>query len=314
MSLQSISNILSKLMSYKISKTFATLMAMYYFYKLYHKISRYSLKQRIKKSKFQPKIIIIGAGMSGICAAYKLKQEMGYENFIILERHHSVGGTWYVNKYPGIQCDVPSVLYSYSFAQKHNWSRAYGTGEELLQYIKDVAKKFGLYKFIKFGKEVDNLYYDETNKKWHIILKDGETYECNYVIGCVGGLNIPKYPNINGIDDFKGKSIHSGEWDSNYDLTGKRVAIFGSGCSALQITPSIQPIVKKLYIIARSPTYIFPKIDPIYSSFRHNLFYYLPILMYLHRLWVFILGEIIVYPLLLKKNRKYQQRAISVFL
>ena len=333
-SVQKVMDLLSRLMQYKLISVSTSLLTLYYVYKLFRKMKELNLKRRIKNSPYQPKIIIIGAGMSGICAAFKLKREMGYENFSIFERHSSVGGTWFVNAYPGIhtlpihiskyihppstltgcQCDVPSVLYSFSFAQKHDWSKAYGTQQELLEYMRSVVKKFNLNQHIQFNTEVKSVEYDADYCKWKLLLANGKKHECNILIPCIGGLNIPKYPKIAGIDSFKGKSMHSGEWDNSYDIKNKRVAIFGSGCSALQITPHLAKQCKKLYVIARSPTYIFPKFDPLYGSFRHNLFYYLPIFMYLHRFIVFVLGEIIVYPLFLKKNTKYQQRAIETFL
>lgn len=209
------------------------------------KIYRYYRKVRITKfKKCEPKIVIIGAGLSGLCAAIKLKTQLNYDNFIILERQKEVGGTWYTNTYPGCACDVPSYLYSYSFEQKYNWSKEYAPQPEILKYIQDIVKKYDLKKYIKFNTYATLLKYNEKKCLWNIHCKsfDGDSkenvYIANIVIQAGGGLTSEnvKYPYSQKLNKYKGTKMHSGKWNNSYSFQGKNVAVVGSGTSAVNIT------------------------------------------------------------------------------
>eukprot|EP01084_Bolivina_argentea_P070500 128184_1 len=287
---------------------------------LFPRLRRYYRRYRVSRSKYKPKIVIIGAGFSGIMNAIKL-QELGYDNYIILERHNDVGGTWYTNVYPGIACDVPSYLYSFSFQQKYNWSKEYSPQQEILQYIKSVAIKYDIMKYIRFNSDAKYFKYNEQKCEWTIDVGkfDDQTAQpikmkCNIIIACMGGLTTTnlKYPYSNQqISKFKNITMHSGKWDTSYSFKNKKVAIIGSGASALQILPIVQKQCKQLYTFQRSPTYIYPKRDWKISKLTHLLYYYFPVFMYLRRLLLYCCFECIVYPLLLKKNKRYHKIAIA---
>ena len=183
---------------------------------------------------------IIGGGMAGILSAIKLK-EAGFTNFTLFEKAESLGGTWRENAYPGIACDVPSHLYCYSFEQNPDWSYACSPGKEILSYFQNVAKKYGVLEHVKFGTEVSKLQFD--NEQWQLETRTGDKIEekesFDFVISASGVLHHPSYPDIAGLDTFKGQQVHSARWDDTIDLKGKRVGIIGTGSSAIQIVGAL---------------------------------------------------------------------------
>ncbi|MBJ7520855.1 MAG: NAD(P)/FAD-dependent oxidoreductase, partial [Solirubrobacteraceae bacterium] len=191
-------------------------------------------------------VAIIGAGFGGIATAHRLKQE-GTRTFVLLERAQDVGGTWRDNSYPGCACDVPSHLYSLSFALNPNWSRTYSQQPEIHAYLRDVARKEGLLGHVRFGREVQEAAWDDTAKHWRITTNAGTTV-AKAIISAAGPLTEPKLPNIPGLADFEGTLFHSARWNHDYDLTGKRVAVVGTGASSIQFIPEIQPQVAKLHV------------------------------------------------------------------
>ena len=184
-------------------------------------------------------VIIIGSGFSGIGAGIRLTQE-GINDFIILEKHQNLGGTWRDNTYPGCECDVPSALYSYSFAQNKNWSKVFAGQEEILTYTEKTARDFGILPFLRFGINVQNIVWQEDQQHWLVHTEQG-TYQANKVISCVGYLHEPILPKLPGLETFNGEVFHSSRWNHNVDLTDKRVAVIGTGASAIQFKTITRP-------------------------------------------------------------------------
>jgi 4-hydroxyacetophenone monooxygenase len=210
-----------------------------------------------KPSGVDFKVIIIGAGMSGLLAAHRL-QQAGVE-LTIYEKNDDVGGTWYENQYPGCRVDNPNHNYSYSFAQKHDWPYHFSTQPVLHQYFRDIADVFDLRKHITFSTEVVSATWNEQSLRWTVVLSTGESVEANAVISAVGQLNRPSYPtSIEGFGDFEGPSFHSARWNHGVALEGKRVAVIGTGASAMQLIPEIAPVVGELLVFQRTPAWIGP--------------------------------------------------------
>ncbi|MES1924766.1 NAD(P)/FAD-dependent oxidoreductase [Salinisphaera sp. T31B1] len=211
-------------------------------------------------------IAIVGAGFSGLGMAIRLK-EAGIENFTILERAADVGGTWRDNHYPGAACDVASHLYSFSFEQNPNWSRAFGQQPEIFDYIQRCTDKYDLRRHIRFNTTIVSARFDEDAGVWISRTADGEELTAHFVISAVGALADPAWPNIPGLDEFTGKLMHTARWDDDYDLADKRVAVIGSGASAIQVVPEIAKAAGELTVFQRTPSWIMPKPDrPIPAS------------------------------------------------
>ena len=183
--------------------------------------------------------LIIGTGFSGLGMAIRLQQQ-GVD-FVILEKADDVGGTWRDNGYPGCACDIPSHLYSFSFEPKPDWKNPFSYQPEIWDYLKGVTEKYGLRRYIEFNSLVDRAYWDDDEYRWHVFTRDGREYVAQFLISGAGALHVPSFPDIEGRDEFAGPAFHSAEWDHNVDLTGKRVAIIGTGASAIQIVPEIAP-------------------------------------------------------------------------
>ena len=234
--------------------------------------------------------VIVGAGMSGLLAGIRLKQD-GIDDFVILERSDSVGGTWYDNQYPGASCDVPSHLYSYSFAPNPNWTRAFARQPEILAYFRDIAERFGLNPHIHFGTEVEGASFDEAAGEWTVRDEDGRQWTARILIVGAGQLNRPWSPDIAGRDSFKGVQFHSARWRHDIDLTGQRVASIGNGASAVQYIPEIAPLAEKLTIFQRSSNWVIPRPDEPITAQQHARFRKLPILRKALRLMIYAINE-----------------------
>lgn len=204
--------------------------------------------------------IVIGAGFGGLAAAIKLKRA-GFGRLVILEKAGRLGGTWRDNTYPGAACDVPSRLYSYSFALNPDWSRAYSGQTEIQQYMEDVADRFGVRSMIRFNAEVARADWDEAAKLWRATLANGEVLEAPVLVSALGQLNRPHFAGIPGRERFEGESWHSARWNHNVDLGGKTVACIGSGASAIQYIPEVAKTAGKVLIFQRTPNYIIPRLD-----------------------------------------------------
>ncbi|MBX3495982.1 MAG: NAD(P)/FAD-dependent oxidoreductase [Parvibaculum sp.] len=235
-------------------------------------------------------VAILGAGAAGLCMAIKL-QKAGIDNFTILEKAASVGGTWRDNTYPGSGCDVPSMLYSYSFEPKPDWSRKFAGQAEIVDYFEGVARKYGLMPHIRFNTEVTEARFDEAAGLWRIRTAAGEEIAANVLISGVGQLNRPAYPKIDGLDIFKGAQFHSARWDHSVDLAGKNIAVIGNGASAIQFVPEIAPKAGKLTIFQRTPNWCVPKPDRPFTEREKRLFRSMPWLVRAQRWLTWIMLE-----------------------
>lgn len=200
--------------------------------------------------------LIIGSGFSGLGAAIAL-EKAGVE-FLILEKKFDIGGTWRDNTYPGCACDIPSHLYSFSFEQKPDWSKLWPPQPEIQQYLLDVTKKYKLRQHVRFGQEVEHAWWDDRAMEWHVRTKYGLEYVARFLISGAGALHIPSIPDFKDIDKFQGAMFHSAEWEQNVDLTDKRVAVIGTGASAIQIVPAIIDQVAELKLFQRTPAWVMP--------------------------------------------------------
>ena len=205
-------------------------------------------------------ILIVGAGFAGLAMAIKLKQA-GMTSFAIIEKGPEVGGTWRDNHYPGAACDIPSHLYSLSFEPKTDWSRMYPGHAELQDYLKGITDKHGLRPKIRFDTALRDATYDEKACLWRVGLDGGGTITARVVISAIGALHEPSIPHLPGIETFRGTTFHSAAWDHDYDLRGKRIAVIGTGASAIQFVPKIAPDVKQLFVFQRTAPWINPKKD-----------------------------------------------------
>lgn len=204
-------------------------------------------------------IVVLGAGFGGIGLAVKLR-EAGFEDLVVLERADDLGGTWQANTYPGCACDVPSQLYSYSFAPNPDWTRTYGKQREILAYLRAVATDHDVVRHIRLGTELLDARWDETDSVWRIRTSRGDL-TADYFISAAGIFAEAKYPSVPGLDSFEGKTFHSLHWDHEHDLSGERVAVIGTGASAVQFVPEIAPKVAELTVFQRSAPWIVPRMD-----------------------------------------------------
>ncbi|MGA5730763.1 flavin-containing monooxygenase [Streptomyces seoulensis] len=231
------------------------------------------------------RVAVIGSGFGGLGAAVRLRRE-GITDFVVLERAGSVGGTWRDNSYPGCACDVPSHLYSFSFAPNPDWPRTFSGQEHIRAYLERVADDFDLRPHLRFDSEVKLMTWDEDELRWHIETASG-SLTADVVVSATGPLSDPKIPAIPGLDTFPGRVFHSARWDHDYDLRGKRVAMVGTGASAIQIVPSIQPEVARLTVFQRTPPWVMPRMDRAIGSAERKLHQALPFTARLRRglLW-----------------------------
>lgn len=204
-------------------------------------------------------IVVIGAGLGGIGLGVRLRQA-GIEDFVILERTGDLGGTWSRNTYPGAACDVPSALYSYSFAPNPSWSRKYGAQPEILDYIRRTARDFGVVPHVRLGCEVLQASFDEDSCRWQVATSHGDI-TADLLVSAVGAFAEAAIPDLPGLSSFEGAMFHSLHWDHSHDLRGERVAVVGTGASAVQFIPEIQPLVEHLTVFQRTPAWIVPRTD-----------------------------------------------------
>ena len=234
-------------------------------------------------------VAIIGSGFGGIGAGYRLK-EAGMHDFVIFERAFDVGGTWRQNTYPGCQCDIPSHLYSLSFALNPNWSRTYPLQEEIRDYLRDCAARFGLMPHLRFGDEVFEARWNDADRLWELETTSGLT-TARVVIAAQGSFSEPRLPDIPGRDTFEGVSLHSAEWDHDVDLAGKSVAVIGTGASAIQLVPNIRPEVGRLHLFQRTPPWVMPHTDRPITNAERWLYRRLPVLQRIARSFAYLLRE-----------------------
>ncbi|WP_406236678.1 flavin-containing monooxygenase [Nocardia sp. NBC_01009] len=205
-------------------------------------------------------VIVVGAGFSGIGAAIKLR-EAGFDDFLIVDEADGVGGTWHWNTYPGVAVDIPSFSYQFSFDQRASWSRVYAPGRELKAYAESCVDKYELRSRIRFGTTITEAEFDEDLHCWRLHTGDGTELTARFLISATGVLTRPKLPDIPGVADFDGVTMHTSRWDHGQDLRGKRVAIIGTGASAVQVIPEIAPAVDRLTVFQRTPIWCLPRPD-----------------------------------------------------
>jgi len=237
-------------------------------------------------------IAILGAGFGGLGMAIRLKQE-GIDDFVIFERDTEVGGTWWANSYPGCQCDIPSHLYSYSFAPNPDWTRTYPLQEELRRYARATAERFDVIDHIRFGCEVGGAQWHEDLQQWRIETSAGE-FTADVLIAAPGFLSEPSVPPLPGLESFAGAVFHTARWNHDHDLTGRRVAVLGTGASAIQTVPAIQPAVGHLSVFQRTPPWVMPHRDRPISDFERRMYRRFPLLQRLVRGGVYFSRELVV--------------------
>ena len=238
------------------------------------------------------KVIIVGGGFSGLGTAIRLKQA-GMHDFIILERGADVGGAWHHNTYPGCRCDVPSHLYSFSFAPNPEWSNTYSPQPEIREYLRGCAEQFQIRSHILTGVELESAAWVEDEQHWTMETSAG-TFTADVMVSAMGPLTEPKLPDVPGLESFEGKTMHSARWDHDYELTGKRVASIGTGASAIQYVPAIQEDVEKLYVFQRTAPWIMPHGSRPISDRERSLYRRLPALQKLVRAAVYASKELLV--------------------
>lgn len=236
-------------------------------------------------------MIIVGTGFTGLGMAIQLKRS-GFNDFLLLERAEEVGGTWRENTYPGCACDVESLIYSFSFYPNPRWSRVWSPQPEILDYLKRAADHFGIRPHIRFAHNFEGASWNGAAQRWEIKTSKGD-FSARYLASATGALSEPTVPALPGLSEFKGKTFHSARWDHNYDLTGKRVAVVGTGASAIQFVPAIQPKVSKLFLFQRTAPWIIPHKNLYLTEKQHRRFERFPLWQKLQRLRLYVTREFI---------------------
>lgn len=228
------------------------------------------------------KVLIIGAGFAGLAAAIELTKA-GHRDVTVLERADELGGTWQANTYPGAACDVPAPLYTYSFAPNPDYAERFPGQAEILAYMKDTARRFGVDSLIRFGVEVTELEFDAARACWRVHTSTGEVIDADVVVPCVGQLSRPSIPPIEGVDRFAGPSFHSAEWDHTVNLAGKRIAVIGTGASAIQLIPELQTTAAHVIVFQRTAPWIIPRPQRLFSTAHRWLFRHVPVALQAER-------------------------------
>lgn len=236
-------------------------------------------------------VAVIGTGFSGLGMAIRLKKD-GVQDFAVFEKANDVGGTWRENTYPGCACDVPSHLYSFSFEQNPEWTRAFAPQPEIHNYLKDVTAKHDLLPHIRYGHELSAASFDDESNQWQLSFANGQEVTAKHVVLGVGGLHIPQTPKFDNVEAFKGEVFHSAQWNHDVDITGKRVAVIGTGASAIQIIPAIADKVGTLYSFQRTAPWVMPKPDREYKETEKALFARVPFLQKASRSLMYNQNEI----------------------
>ena len=252
------------------------------------------------------RIAIVGSGFSGLGMAIRLKQE-GIHEFVVLERAQDLGGTWRENTYPGCACDVPSNLYSFSFAPNPDWSQTFSPQPEIWEYLRRVSAEHGVDPHIRYGHEVTSARWDAEQELWRIETSAGDLTADMLVAGA-GPLADPKLPDIEGIEDFQGAIFHSARWRHDHELEGERVAVVGTGASSIQLVPRIQPLVERLHVFQRTPPWVVPHRNRPTHTWERSLFRAFPAVQKLVRGAVYCARELFVLPLMRPRKGSLPER------
>ncbi len=278
-----------------------------------------ALDKRDETKKNQPQsgsnhfdVIVLGAGFSGIGAAIKLL-ENGISNFVVLEKAGEIGGVWRENTYPGCACDIPASLYSYSFAANPHWSKLFAGQAEIKDYLKATAERYRVMPHVRLNHELIKAHWDNDGKQWLLETNAGH-YSANFAIAACGPMHEPIIPDIRGISKFNGKIFHSAQWDHNYDLSNKRVAVIGTGASAIQFVPKIQSQVKSLSLFQRTPHWVLPKLDLAMPRWLQTVFKTVPLPQKILRAILYANFEVLNsgfrYPRIMKHFQRLAQHNI----
>jgi cation diffusion facilitator CzcD-associated flavoprotein CzcO len=235
-------------------------------------------------------VAVVGGGFGGVGAAAMLRRA-GYHDLTVFERGERIGGVWHHNTYPGAACDVPSHLYEFSFDPNPRWSRRYAPQAEIQAYLEGVARRHGVLDRIRTGTEVKSARWDDESSRWVLHTSAGE-HQAEILLTACGQLSVPTVPPIPGLESFAGPAFHTAQWRHDVELAGKRVAMVGTGCSAIQVVPAIQPLVEQLDVYQRSPGWTFPKMDFEYSERTKRLLERFPVLQRLDRAAIFAFMEL----------------------
>jgi cation diffusion facilitator CzcD-associated flavoprotein CzcO len=248
------------------------------------------------------RVAVVGAGFSGVAAAVALVRE-GVD-FVVLERAGDVGGVWRENTYPGVACDIPSHLYSFSYAPNPEWSRTFAGGDQIGSYIRAVAEEHGVLDRVRFGQELLDASWDDERQRWSIATTDLEL-TADVLVDAAGPLTEPQFPDLPGLDSFPGKVFHSARWDHQHDLTGQRVAVVGTGASAIQFVPEIQPAAGHMTVFQRTPGWVVPRVDRDTTGVERRLFALLPGATRVQRFVQFAVRDGVHYRLI-RRNRVFK--------
>jgi cation diffusion facilitator CzcD-associated flavoprotein CzcO len=251
-------------------------------------------------------VAIVGAGFGGLGMAIRLKQE-GADDFVLIERGDDVGGTWWANSYPGAQCDVPSNLYSFSFAPNPDWTRAYPLRDEIQAYLRDCAERYGVVPHMRLGCELLGATWVAGEQRWELETSQG-AIAARVLVAAPGLLSEPFEPAIPGLERFEGNAFHTARWDHGDDLAGKRVAVIGTGASAVQVVPAIQPRVSRLTLFQRTPPWVAPHADHEVTPRMREAYRRLPALQQLSRAFIYSLVELLLAPGM-TRDRRYLKPA-----
>jgi cation diffusion facilitator CzcD-associated flavoprotein CzcO len=235
-------------------------------------------------------VVIVGAGFGGVAAAIELRRH-GFTDLTLLERADGLGGTWRHNDYPGCACDVPSHLYSFSFAKRRDWRRLCSPQPEILRYLEEVAREHGVDRLVQYGVEVVSCSWDEASSSWSVVATDGRSWRADALVIATGQLHQPAIPRVEGFDEFGGHSFHSARWDHDYDLSGKRVAVIGTGASAVQFVPEIAKRVGRLYVFQRTGNWFLARRNRAYPRIVRASIEYVPGVQAFRRRFIYYYSE-----------------------
>ena len=257
------------------------------------------------------RIGIVGSGFSGICAAIRLRQA-GFKDITLYERAADLGGTWRDNTYPGCACDIPSNLYSFSFEPNPEWTRMYPQQAEIRAYLDRVSVRHGLRERIRFGKQLAEAEWDESAGHWRLRFFDGSSDTVEVLIGAIGPLSRPRMPALAGLESFDGAAFHSSQWRHDVDLAGKRVAVIGTGASAIQFVPLIARGAARLHIYQRTPPWVLPLRDRAFEPWERRLYRVMPFAQRLLRWWIYLRQELLVRAFLGGEAMQQKFRAVGM--
>ncbi|QSQ12853.1 flavin-containing monooxygenase [Myxococcus landrumensis] len=258
-------------------------------------------------------VAIVGGGFGGLGTAIRLKQE-GVEDFVLFERSAELGGVWRDNDYPGCACDVPSHLYSFSFAPNPNWSRVYSPRSEIQAYLRDCATRFGVLGHVRLKHTVEDARWEDSEQRWHLRTSEGP-FTADVLVLAAGAFDVPALPEVAGLERFRGKVMHSSRWDHDYSLTGRTVAVVGTGASAVQFVPAIQSQVEKLVLFQRTPPWVLPRNDRPIAGWTRWLYSRVPGVRWLMRAALYLKRELsalaFMYPWIIRLAQYEARRHLA---